>query len=114
MEHKSITADFVQVREGWLTTEPEFEGRFALVGGSGSESSEVRGSGAEFVPQEAGGITCKSHCTCLPEDRPVEALRSSILRRRIGGCPLVLDAISLAPVVHGVGDQLAVICHKNF
>jgi len=50
----------------------------------------------------------------MPEDRAMKTLSTAVLGRHIGGCALVIDAVSGAPVVHGIGNQFAIISDENF
>ena len=72
---------------------PELEGCLTKVSGGCSEGGEVGGSGTEFVPREARGVACDAHGLSLPEDRPVEALSTAVMRRCIGGSSLVIDTV---------------------
>jgi hypothetical protein len=87
-----------------LQPKPEFERCLAKVGCSGSEGGEVCSSSTELVPQEARGVACELHGMSLPEDRPVEMLCPSIVRRRLGGHHLVVHTIGSAPVLHSLRD----------
>ena len=44
----------------------------------------------------------------------VEALSAAILGGRIGGSTLVIDAMSGAPVPHGIGYEFVVIGNEDF
>ena len=109
MEGEGAAANFAEVRQGGDAPEPEFIGSAALVGRGGSEIREVRSSEEEFVPEKSRGVARESHGAGLPVDRPVETFSPSIVRRRIGGSRLVVDAEGAAPRGHGFGNQFAVV-----
>jgi hypothetical protein len=44
----------------------------------------------------------------------MNTLGTAILGRRIGGGDKVVDTVQKAPRGHGIGDQLPIICHKDF
>ena len=98
MEREGPTADFAQVRQRGDAPKPEFVRGAAIIGRRSSEVHEVRSGKKEFVPEGSWSIACKAHGTRLPVNRSVEMLHSSILRGRIGGGGLVINAKGAAPV----------------